>query len=1136
MTTTPPITADALIGRVVASQPDDPALVSADETVTFAEVDARSRDLAATLRALEVGAETPVAVALPRSVDHVVATLAIWSAGGVCVPVEHALPERRIARLLAASRAECLIDASGRVQRLPIDPPAAPRTIDGAPGRSAESLAYIFFTSGSTGPPKAVGVPHAGIVNEALWTRDAFGLGIGDRCGWLAAPSFALTRWALWSPLAAGAAVQIAAEGVEWSRLGLRDWLVANRVTWCVVVTALGEQLLALPWPAECALRTLVIGGEQLRSWPWSVPFEVVNSYGVTETCVRLAAWLPRDAAADRLPPIGAPVASTLVRVLDHEWRPVPQGEVGELFVGGAGLARGYLGSPGSTAARFVPDAAGRDGARTYRTGDLVRVSADGALEYVGRAAGDVKVNGLRVNVVEVEAALLEQPSVEDACVVIRSDVGDRARLVAYIVGRPGTRLVAYELADLLAEQLPSAMIPSRFVQLPRIPRLVSGKIDRVGLPAPTESNQLDDDLVASEDELEAAIVAAFTETLDLARISVHDDYLGLGGTSLGLFRVRQLLAERLGARVSVAELFECRTAARMADLLRGPRPSGEVPVRDTTVERPPDPGGAEVEDPDTMDGDARAVPLSRAQRRIWFMDRMRQGSTAYVEIITIHNGRAVRADVLRDVIDELVERHEVLRSTVTLRRHQPVSIVHPHRASRLTTISAVADEDIPAQLAEAGLLAPFDLQWEPPVRFALLSRTPGDDALAVVVHHIVWDGRSAEILVTDLAALYAKAVSGVGHSLPPITTSYTDHVLAERREPATPRLAESAAYWLRRLYGVTPVTWRHQPANCSGPRGAATVELTLPPDFPRTLRALSVATGCTPSMVGAAGVACALRPLHSASEIAICMPVSTRDGRTGSTIGLFLNLVPLRLTVPTGTTWRGLLAATRTVCLEAWEHSDLPYERIVRGARLPGRAAGTDLSRVTFEHVRLPGPVPGPAGGDEGEWRLRWHPGREAKTDLFVGLIETAEGWTIRVLYDTVVLRETDAERFATQLRDMLRQMVDNLDASVPPPRGSGTSVPDATPPTYATVRSAAAAAWCEVLGSASVGPDDNFFDLGGDSTAALRIATKLSATLDMDISLRVVFDTESFADFVGVIWCDEGNPNGPTGQGDVA
>lgn len=1132
MTVPVPVTTDVLIGQVAARAPDTPALISAGQAITFTDLDARSRELAASLREYGVSAQTPVAVLLPRSAEQVLATLAIWQAGGVCVPVEHSLPERRIARLLAASGAECLIDASGRVSRLSAAPPAGWVPVSGEHPQTGERLAYIFFTSGSTGAPKVVGVPHSGIVNEALWTRDAFGLGTGDRCGWVAAPSFALTRWAVWSPLVAGAAVQVADEGVEWTSTGLRDWLIAREVTWTVLVTTTGERLLALPWPAKCGLRTMVVGGEQLRIWPQSVPFEVVNSYGVTETCVRLAAWLPRNGSQDRLPPIGTPVADTVIQVLDGDWRPVAQGGVGELFIGGAGLAHGYLGSPGQTASRFVPCPAGRPGTRMYRTGDLVRVSADGAVEYVGRILGDAKVNGVRVNVAEVEAALLEHPSVEDACVVIRPGPTSRAELVAYVTGLPGTRLVAYEIVEFLAEQLPSAMIPARLVQLRNIPRLVSGKADRVGLPPPDEQNELKDALVAPRDEIEAIIVAVFGATLSAGRVSIHDDYMGLGGTSLGLFRVRQLLAERLRVRVSVAELFECRTAAQMAKLLHGRQRSisESVAVAETDWRDCLD--ADEAEDLLAVESGGQAVPLSYAQRRIWYMDRLQADSTAYVEVITIHASSPLRAEVLSQALSDLVEWHDVLRSTFVLGRHHPISVIHPGGvAPALNTICASGpDADVPALLAEAGVLAPFDLGQELPVRFALLSLPSGDNLLAVAVHHIVWDGRSAEILMEDLAELYAHALSGVRATVPPVRASYSDHVFAERRAAAAPHLAESSAYWLHQLYGVRLAGWRRRALAGSGPRSADCVELVLPSGFLPGLRALSAETGCTLTVAGLAGMAGVLRRLFGADELTICTPVSTRDERTMRTLGLFLNMVPLRLTVTTGDTWRTLLAATRATCLAAWEHSDLEFEQIVQCARLRRGTGGVELSGITFEYVRLPDAIAGLADGGS-SWRLRWHPCREAKGDLFAGLIETMEGLTIRVVYDRLVFHEEDARWLAARLRDALRQMTDDVDAPVFAEssaileQSAAPRLPSGAPPD-AAVLSAAAAVWCEVLGPERVGLDDNFFDLGGDSTSALRIASKLSAIFDVDIPLRTVFDAQSFGDFVAAIRPGDAGP----------
>ncbi|MFG2224895.1 non-ribosomal peptide synthetase [Streptomyces sp. NPDC048644] len=555
-----------LFERQARRRPRAPAVRGGGRTVGYGELDSRAHALAQRLTAAGAGPGTPVAVASPRSVGHIVATLAVWKTGGVCVPVDPLLPRERSERLLVMSGAQLVV---GPHEQITGAGAAGERGTAWSPrSQGDERTAYVFFTSGSSGEPKAVGIPHRGIVNEALWTRDTFGLGPGTIGSWLSSPGFALTRWELWSPLTSGACVAFADEGTEWDAAAVQRLLLAAGVTWSVAVTRLGEQLMELDWPTGTSLQALVTGGEQLRTWPRNLPFRVYNSYGITETSgVRLIAPLPASPPGpdgDSLPPIGLPIRGTHAYVLDDEHTPVAEGAAGELYIGGIGLAHGYLGRPGMTAARFLPDPFRGRGQRMYRTGDLVRRPADGLLRYVGRADDEVKIKGVRLSPAEVESALLAHDAVASALVRVDS----RSGVVCYLVRRPGHTVTAHDLRAFLAQRLPSVVASPVFVELSALPLLSSGKADRRALPEPHPDNTLTDTFEQPHDGLETTVATAFRTVLGVPAVSRHDDFFALGGDSLQLGRLKGLLEQDLGLTVPASALFAERTPRQLASLL----------------------------------------------------------------------------------------------------------------------------------------------------------------------------------------------------------------------------------------------------------------------------------------------------------------------------------------------------------------------------------------------------------------------------------------------------------------------------------------------------------------------------------------------------------------------------------------
>jgi amino acid adenylation domain-containing protein len=1110
--TTPCPDIATLVGEVAARRPHAPALIGGGVRLSFAELDRRADALAVRLTAAGVGTETPVAVHLPRSVDHVVATLAIWKAHGVCVPIDPALPRLRADTLRAV--AGCGIEITGGldIRTVPGAPePAATRAALGSdpPADDGDRLAYIFFTSGSTGRPKGVAVPHAGIVNEARWTAEAFRLGPQDRGSWLAAPGFAISRWELWSSLVAGVAVAVAEPALEWDPAAVRQWLVDSGVTWTILVTGLGEQLLRRPWPAGTGLRLLVVGGEQLRVWPPETPFEVVNSYGVTEaSSVRLVAWLSGPARRrDGVPPIGRPIANTEVYVLDENRRPVPPGEVGELCLGGTGLARGYVGDPERTAAAFPPDPFRPDGARMYRTGDLVRADPDGTVHYVRRAGADVKIDGVRVDVGEIESVLLAHPAVAAAAVAVREAPGG-SRLVAYLTARPGDELSARDLRGFLAERLPRALVPTTLVRLAELPLLPSGKVDRPRLPEPGAGDVLTERFVAPWDDAERAVADAFAAVVGCDRVGAYDDFFALGGDSLGLARVSADLAEHGWTPPPTAALFESRTPASIAELLRRSPAGGAGPV------------GA---DPVATSDSRRALPMPAMSRGIWLADRLRPQSTAYVEVITVDLDGALDVAALRRSLRRLVRRQPNLRTSFPDGESGPVRRVW----ADVTVSMSVTDlpgrrlsaPEVLRVLGECGELGVFDVEKGPLVRLRLLRSSPAASVLALVVHHLVWDGGSAGVLLAELADGYDR-----------------DDDDGEVPVPEVPADAGSGDYWARSLAGAPAQVWPGTaPVPDTAPARSAELTHRVPAATTQRIRERLAPLGLTPYMVGLGCLALALRPWRDADDLVVSSAMSVRPPAAGATIGFYVNTVPVRIPVAGSATVQQFWETVRTRCVEAWTHRLTPFEDIVAAA-MPARSAdGVPFTRVMFSHNRMPGPVT-TAGGLR--MRLRWLPGREPKADLEVAFDEYDDGLDLRVHYDRARLTGDTAARIAEAVRSAADRLtadpgrrLDSLPEfggprpaarePVAPPSGPGATDPVGAGDTDGPAAQITGL-WCEVLGMERADDGDDFFDRGGRSIDAARLVTRINRVLGVNVPLRLLFVTDSLAEFRGRILHD--------------
>ncbi|GAB3898062.1 non-ribosomal peptide synthetase [Kibdelosporangium lantanae] len=902
----------------VAAGPHRVALTGQDTTLTYSALDAWANRLAAALIAHGVRAGDLVALVLPRTSEVVAAQLAVLKAGAGYLPIDPGYPAARVAALITDADPVLVVaiqdvDTTRPVLRLDLtelpDNSDAP-DVPVVPG----SLAYTIYTSGSTGAPKGVQVTHANVTRLFAATEPWFHFGPDDVWTLFHSPSFDFSVWEIWGPLLHGGRLVLVSHETSRSPRDFRRLLAAEGVTVVNQTPSAFQQLAAVDaeFPDDLSVRLVVFGGEALDPRALAGWFarhgdrtpRLVNMYGITETTVHVT-YQPLDVTRTGSP-IGVPIPDLAVHVLDAGLRPVPAGVAGEVYVGGAGVARGYLGRPALTATRFVADPFGGPGARLYRTGDVARWTPEGELQYVGRADEQVKLRGFRIEPGEIAAALAALPGVTASAAVLREDSPGDPRLVAYAAG---TGLDAVGLRGELTRVLPEHMVPSAVVVLDSLPLTVNGKLDHRALPAPEVTSAGGR---APRTAREARLCACFAEVLGVDRVSIDDGFFDLGGHSLLATRLVSRVRAEFGVELPVRALFEAPRVVDLAPLLDA---AATARSRPTPVPRP------------------SHVPLSFAQRRLWFLNRFEGASAAYHIPFVLRLTGELDRTALAVALDDVVGRHEILRTVFPDVDGVPAQRVLPPVAGGALSVADFTEDAVAATVAER-----FDLETRPPVRVRLLVAGPREHVLVVVLHHIVADGWSIGPLAADLAHAYRARTGGDRPEWTDLPVQYADYALWQERlfgDESDPDsvLAGQLAFWADRLAGLPaevdlPVD-RPRPAVATY-RGAA-VPLELSPELHARLVTLARAEGASPFMVLHALVGALLSKLGAGQDIPVGSPVAGRtDEVLDDLVGLFVNTLVLRTDLSGTPTFRQLVARVRAADLAAYGQQDVPFERLV--------------------------------------------------------------------------------------------------------------------------------------------------------------------------------------------------------------
>ncbi|MFK0180550.1 amino acid adenylation domain-containing protein [Streptomyces xanthochromogenes] len=996
-----------------ARTPGATALVCGDERLSYAELRARAERAAQALAARGVTTESVVALALDRSAAFVTTMLATLMAGAAYLPLDPAHPDARRAYMVQDSRA-VLVVADGPLSFACDAPvvavgdlaaPDGPRVA--LPPLHPEQLACVFYTSGSTGRPKGVGIPHRGIIRMSC---DAPYLGYGpdDVVGQVASASFDISTYEVWGALLNGARLAIVPKEDAIQPEVFRTRIQEHGITALLLNTALFHQCADVDPTMFLPLRTLFFGGEEADARRVSVVraacpgLRLANAYGPTESTTIASFHEVTEAvpSGTRLP-IGRPVADTTLHVLDEYGRETGVGVPGELHIGAAGLARGYLSRPDLTAQRFVPSRF-VPGERLYRTGDVTRWREDGTVEYLGRADTQVKIRGVRIETEEIASVLGTHEGVRAAVVDVRGE-GNAKRLAAYVVPADGLPPAPRELRAHLAARLPEALVPTWYVHLPQLPITPSGKVDRRALPAPGSA-----DAVQSQSHVEPrgaaqeTVAAVWRDLLDVPRVSAHDDFLALGGHSLLATRAVSRVAELLGVVLDVRDLFEAPTVAAFAARADAAPRSG---------------GGAAI--PKAGEG---PYPASFAQERLWFLDRLAPGGASYNVPLVLDLDGPLDVDALTATVTALAQRHAALRTRL---------VAHDGRAYQVVTDGAdigLAVEDLrqlpraERDAAAAGRARqesehPFDLAAGPLFRALLLRIADERAVLLLTLHHAVCDGGSVPVLLRDTGALYTAALRGTEPELPDLAVQYPDYAVWQRDRLAGAVREAQAAYWKERLAGAVPAlelpTDRSRPA-VQRHRGG-TFPLQLSPELTRGLDGVARAHGATRFMVLMACFQLLMGRYADTRDVTVGTPASGRTApELNDLIGFFVNTLAIRTHWRDEDSFATVLGRVRSASLGAHAHQELPFEQVVEEVRPPRDPSRSPLFQVMLAMQHVPTSTTALAGLDV---TVRESTGAAAKFDFTVAWDEASlETGALRghVEYDQDLFDRGTAEAMA--------------------------------------------------------------------------------------------------------------------------
>jgi amino acid adenylation domain-containing protein len=962
--------------------PHAPALVYEQQQLSYRELNERANQLGHFLEKRAVGVEMVVGVLCERSVEMVVAILAILKAGAAYLPLDASYPAERLSFMLADSGAAMLLTQHHLLARLPPHQ-SQPLCLDdeshliaAQSGEnlvrevSAEQLAYLIYTSGSSGRPKAVMVTQGNLLHSTM-ARHAYYQSPCSSFLLLSSIGFDSSVAGLFWTLTGGAKLVVPGEGVQRDGMMLVRLIEEQEVTHVLSLPSLYEVMLEVAQEEQMrTLREVIVAGEVCQPGLVERHRAMVseagmdNEYGPTEATVWSSVYqcwagseavgapeteqIARAGEQARAVPIGSPVANVQMYILDEDMRMVAQGVRGEIYIGGGGITRGYLGRAELTAERYLPDQYGKvAGGRLYRTGDLGRYESGGAVQFLGRRDEQVKIRGYRIELGEVEASLRGHEKVREAVVIVREDEVGLKRLVGYVVVGGQPALQTSEIRDYLREKLPEQMIPSAFVVLEEMPLLGNGKVDRRALPEPERGAGAVGEKSQARTVTEELVGGIWAEVLGLERVGVEENFFEVGGHSLVATQVMSRVREAFGIEMAVRRLFERPTVRGLAEQIERERKEwqGKQEVALRRVSR---------------EGE---MPLSFAQQRLWFADQLTEGGAFYNVSATVRLEGPLKVAALEQTLAELVNRHEVLRTSFPSQHGEPVQVIAPRvefqlLMSDLREIKAEERESVARRLAQEQAERPFDLSCVPLLRASLLRLGAEEHVVVLTMHHIISDGWSMGVLIGEVGALYNAYAEGRESPLSELEIQYADYAVWQREWLRGEVLAEQIEYWKGQLKGAPAQmelpTDKVRPA-VQNFRGASQT-MVLSAEVSEALKALCRREGVTLFMTLLTIFKMLLRYYSKRDDIVVGADIANRNRiEVEGLIGFFINILVLRSDLSGNPTFQELLRKVRETTLGAYAHQDLPFERLVEELRPERSLSGMPLVQTMFSFQNAP-------------------------------------------------------------------------------------------------------------------------------------------------------------------------------------
>jgi amino acid adenylation domain-containing protein len=1018
-----------LIEQQAERSPDAIAVTYEDHHITYAELNARANRLAHYLKSARVKREEMVGICMDRSIDLIVGLVGIMKAGGAYVPVDPDYPDERIDYILEDARARVVITGRGQEERLrreglrvvSVEEEAGEigKQSDKNPASdvTASNLAYVIYTSGSTGKAKGVCVSHAAVCNHMLWMQQHFPLFPSDSILQKTVFTFDAAATEFYWPLFTGARLVVAKPGGHRDSKYMASAIVENHITVLQLVPSMLQVLLDEPDMEACkSLRQVFCGGEALsyklqERFFAVVDAKLVNLYGPTEAAIDVSWWECRQGEGEAIVPIGYAIANTRLYVVDELMRVAPMGVPGELHIGGVGLARGYLKQAGMTAERFVPDVfGGVAGERLYKTGDLVRRVGDGEIEFLGRIDHQVKIRGFRIELGEIESVLRRHHSIKEAIVAARQDEAEHTRLVAYVLAAGDHSITPEELRDYLKTKLPEYMIPSAFAIMETLPLLPNGKVDRNALPDVELWHSDEKDFVGPRTTAQEVVALIWAKVIGVERVGIHDNFFDLGGHSLMATQIVSQLRKVFQVELSLRSLFEHPNVFEMAQVI-------ERAIRDEQ--------GLETPPIDVISRDGE-LQLSFAQQRLWFLNRLEPDSPAYNITAAVRLSGSLDAEKLEQSFNEVIKRHESLRTTFAIVEVRPVQVISPDYVMRLRRADLIdlpeseREAEVQRRIAEESQQA-FSLD-EGPLLCALLLKLREDEHIAIItMHHIVSDGWSMGILINEVATLYESFCNGKPSPLvaPPI--QYVDFAHWQRQWLQGKIFERELGYWKHQLDGAMHAlelpTDRARPATQT--LNGASKSFLLPGALSDSFNRLSKRHGATLFMTLLAAFQTLLSRYSGQQDISVGTPIAGRNrAEIEGLVGFFVNTLVMRTDLSGDPSFVEVLNRVGETALGAYAHQDLPFERLVEELQPERDLSRTPLFQVMFVLQNAPVPslaIPG----------LTLTPitfsSTTAKFDITLSLEETSGGLSGSLEYNTDLYNDDTIERMISRFHTLL-------------------------------------------------------------------------------------------------------------------